>query len=184
MDPVQDDVPSIPHLVTNSKPQPVRKAASQRLFVERLEDRRLLAGPFASGNGAILNLVLAQLQQASGPMRYTTDQFRQTYGFDQIPGLSNYNQAGQRETIAIVDAYGDPNLRSDVQHFDETLNTGGAAGDSSNKNFLNVVNETGGNNLPATQPDSGWDFEERLDVAYDADQIEISCDDFGSRVGE
>jgi hypothetical protein len=148
------------------KPRPLRKAARRRLVVEPLEERQLLTAPFASGPGAVLNLVLAQPQQASGPTGYTPAQLRQAYGFDQIPGLSNFNLASKGETIAIVDAYGDLNLRSDVQHFDETFDIGGATGDPTNTKFLQIVNEHGGNTLPAAAPGSGWDREESLDVQW------------------
>ncbi len=166
------------------KPRPVRKAARRRLVVEPLEERRLLTAPPALGPGAVVNLVLAQPQQASGPTGYTPAQLRQAYGFDQIPGLSNDNLAGQGQTIAIVDAYGDPNLRSDVQQFDETFNIGGAAGDPTNTNFLQIVNEHGGNTLPAAAPGSSWDLEESLDVQWahaiapGANILLVQADDF------
>jgi hypothetical protein len=148
--------------------KPARKSFRRRLFVEQLETRCLLSATVAAGSGAVPNLVEGLPQSASGLPGYTPAQMRQAYGFTQIPGLSNYNLAGQGETIAIVDAYGDPNLRGDVQEFDETFNIGGVTGDSSNTNFLKVVNEYGGSTFPAPDPliYSDWYIEESIDVEW------------------
>ncbi|HEV3260035.1 MAG TPA: S53 family peptidase [Gemmataceae bacterium] len=64
----------------------------------------------------------ASHQSGAGPGGgYTPSQVRTAYGFNNVPGLNaaNYNTtAGQGETIAIVDAYDDPNIVSDLHAFD------------------------------------------------------------------
>jgi hypothetical protein len=94
---------------------------------------------------------------------------RYAYGFDQISGLPNndYNNAGKGQTIAIIDAYNDPNLRSDTQQFDEFFNIQGAAGNAVDTSFLRIVNQNGGAALPApANAYSGWDAETSIDVQW------------------
>jgi subtilase family serine protease len=82
---------------------------------------------------------------------YTPAQIQQAYGFNQV---SN-NGAG--ETIAIVDAYNDPNISSDLATFD------GAYGLAAPPSFT-VVNQSGGSTLPSN--DVSWGGEESLDVEW------------------
>ena len=98
-----------------------------RLYVESLEARDLLS------------------------VAYTPAQIRHAYGFDQLP------LDGSGQTIAIVDAYDDPSIVSDLQTFDRAF---GIADPPS----LTKVNEFGGTNLP--QADAGWDGEISLDVEW------------------
>ena len=89
---------------------------------------------------------------------YTPSQVAQAYGFSSISfnsGTVTGNGAGQ--TIAIVDAYNDPNIVSDLHVFDQTF---GLADPPS----FSVVNQAGGSRLPAT--DSGWSEEIALDVEW------------------
>ncbi|MGA3068471.1 MAG: S53 family peptidase, partial [Tepidisphaeraceae bacterium] len=64
---------------------------------------------------------------------------------------------GSGQTIAIVDAYNDPNIASNLATFDSTW---GLAAPPS----LKVVNESGGSSLPAAN--STWDLEISLDVEW------------------
>jgi subtilase family serine protease len=64
---------------------------------------------------------------------------------------------GSGQTIAIVDAYNDPDIASNLSTFDSTW---GLVAPPS----LKVVNETGGSSLPATN--SSWDIEISLDVEW------------------
>ncbi len=159
-----------------------RRVTRLRLVVDQLEDRRLLAAPVfpklppghpspaassSASSSAVLNLVPARPQDAPGPTGYTPAQVRDAYGFDQVPGISNENRAGQGETIAIVDAFGDPDIRGDVQQFDETFQIGGAAGNATDTHFLQVVNQYGGSPQDVPGPGtSGWDVEESIDVEW------------------
>ena len=74
------------------------------------------------------------------------------------------NGAGQ--TIAIVDAYNDPNIAADLATYDATF---GLAAPPS----FSVVNQTGGSTLPADRPNEcagpnnvDWEFEESIDVEW------------------
>lgn len=112
------------------KPSPSPRRV--RLMVEELEPRTLLS-------------VL------------TPAQVRQAYGFNQITFSGGAVQGtGAGQTIAIVDAYNDPNIGGDLAQFDQTFGLAAAS--------LKVVNQSGGSALPAT--DAGWAVEIALDVEW------------------
>ena len=67
---------------------------------------------------------------------------------------------GHGQTVAIVDAYNDPNINADLQTFDSHY---GLAACSTTNGCLRVVNQTGGATPPANDT-SGWSVEESLDV--------------------
>ena len=98
----------------------------------------------------------ASPMNTAAPTGMTPTQICQAYGFS---GLTFGSQAanGAGETIAIVDAYDDPNIASDLTSFDSYF--GLAAPPSFTK-----VNETGGSSLPAAN--SGWITEIALDVEW------------------
>lgn len=136
-----------------------------RFRVESLESRRLLSTvsdlpmitpAFASvtadhggrhgggGGGGITNPTPA-------PSALTPSQVANAYSIAQ----SSSTASGQ--TIAIVDAYNDPNIQSDLAAFDAQYNLPAAS--------LSVVNQSGqSSSLPAT--DSGWSLEIALDVEW------------------
>lgn len=60
------------------------------------------------------------------------------------------------QTIALVDAYNDPNAASDLETFSKTYGLPAAS--------FTQVNQTGGSSLPATN--SGWDLEISLDIEW------------------
>src|SRR5262245_213228 len=53
-----------------------------------------------------------------GPVGYTPAQVRHAYGFDQIVFGGGIVGDGSGQTIAIIDAYDDPNIASDLHQFD------------------------------------------------------------------
>ena len=67
---------------------------------------------------------------------------------------------GHGQTVAIVDAYNDPDINANLQTFDSHY---GLAGCSTSNGCLRVVNQSGGAALPANDT-SGWSVEESLDV--------------------
>jgi YVTN family beta-propeller protein len=67
---------------------------------------------------------------------------------------------GEGQTVAIVDAYNDPNIGPDLQEFDTNY---GLAACTTTNGCLTVVNQTGGSALPADDT-TGWSVEESLDV--------------------
>jgi subtilase family serine protease len=92
------------------------------------------------------------------PAGFSPQQISQSYGFNQIyfdNGAIKGDGSGQ--TIAIVDAYNQPNIASDLQIFDATY------GLPAPPSFT-VVNENGGSSLPAS--DQGWGLEISLDVEW------------------
>ena len=92
------------------------------------------------------------------PRGYTPAQIRQAYSFNGIAfngGTIQGDGAGQ--TIAIVDAYSDPNIVSDLHVFDATF------GITDPPKFT-IMNQNGGSALPAA--DAGWSEEIALDVEW------------------
>ncbi|HEV3416877.1 MAG TPA: dockerin type I domain-containing protein [Pirellulales bacterium] len=92
-------------------------------------------------------------------------QIRHAYGFDQLtlPGTATPAD-GTGETIAIVDAYSDPSVRTDLQAFDQQF---GLADPSASA--FTIMSQTGSTtNLPGVDPNgpggSSWELEISLDV--------------------
>jgi subtilase family serine protease len=83
----------------------------------------------------------------SGP--YTPAQVRHVYGIDQL------SQDGSRQTIAIVDAFDDPTISSDLKVFDSSF------GLADPPSFIKAVPGAG---VPAYDP--GWAGEIALDVEW------------------
>ena len=118
-----------------------------------LESRTLLSttfahptfvvGPFGGGTGPGGGFTPAQLQTA--------------YGFSSI-SFNGTAGTGSGETIAIVDAYDDPNIQSDLNTFDSEFGLPAFT--------VTRVNETGGTSYPASDSTGGWELEESLDVEW------------------
>lgn len=145
------------------------------LHLEELETRALLSASgltaaepasVAATNQIVRPLLAVDPQQASPQQSsaisgYTPQQIQQIYGYSQLP--SSINGAG--ETIAIVDAYYDPNIVSDANTFNAqfnlpTFNTAGGP-------TLNVVATGGGSPSSLPQDSTGaWPLETSLDVEW------------------
>ena len=87
----------------------------------------------------------------SGPSPYGLSpiQIRQAYGFDQVtlPGTTTLAD-GSGQTIAIVDAYNSPNIRTDLAAFDQQFTLPNPVGDQ-----FKIVSQTGSTtNLPGIDP--------------------------------
>jgi hypothetical protein len=91
-----------------------------------------------------------------GPTGYSPAQIRHAYGFDRI-NFSGTAADGTGTTIAIVDAFNDPTISSDLTQFDKAFNI-------PDPPSFSQVNQTGGNSLPPT--DNGWAGEIALDVEW------------------
>ncbi len=153
------------------RPSGVRAARGPRALLvrpnlEALEDRLLPSiDPIAAFAGVAVPG--AELASSSGvtpsgfpgqPAGLSPQQVSQAYGFNQITfnnGTIEGNGSGQ--TIAIVDAYNQPDIASDLQNFDA------AYGLPAPPSFV-VVNQNGGSSLPAAN--QGWGLEESLDVEW------------------
>ena len=121
------------------------------LVCEALESRQLLSTTTSSTPN--LNQLVAQTnlvalsQVLSEPTGYTPQQIQTAYGINKVVG----NGAGQ--TIAIVDAYNDPNITSDLATFDREF------GLPAPPNFTV-------DNLGTTTTNAGWALETSLDVEW------------------
>ncbi len=102
----------------------------------------------------------------SGPSPYglSPQQIRHAYGFDQVllPGTSTIGD-GTGQTIAIIDAFNDPNIRGDLSAFDQQF----GLTDPTTTTFQIVSQSGSTTNLPgngAMYPNDSWVLEESLDV--------------------
>lgn len=94
-----------------------------------------------------------------GPGGYTPAEIRHAYGFDQVTYAGRTMSGdGTGQTIAIVDAYNDPRITSDLQTFDAYF---GLPAPPSFK----IVSQTGGS-ISGVANDSGWATEISLDVEW------------------
>jgi subtilase family serine protease len=94
------------------------------------------------------------------PIGLTPDQIRHAYGID-VTMFGSIVGDGTGQTIAIVDAYDDPNIVSDTQVFCNTFNLPTCN--------LILINQTGGSTLPtpaAKSSGGGWALEIALDVQW------------------
>src|SRR5690349_14125927 len=137
--------------------QPLRQRM-RRAWMESLESRQLLSASNPLMHSDAIRLSAAANATTTTPVDgYSPAQIRHAYGFDTV-GFSNGVAAdGSGQTIAIVDAYNDPKISSDLSTFDQQF---GLSAPPS----LKVVNQTGGSTLPTT--DAGWSGEIALDVEW------------------
>ncbi|MGD0138013.1 MAG: S53 family peptidase [Tepidisphaeraceae bacterium] len=121
---------------------------------EGLENRTLLS---ASQLLADPSLAAVPDASASSIAGYTPAQIRAAYGFNAVTLSNGAAGTGAGQTIAIVDAYNDPNISGDLAAFDSQYRLGAAS--------LKVVSQTGSTTaLPAAN--AGWDLEISLDVEW------------------
>ena len=121
-------------------------------LIESLEPRQLLS---AVADAVLRSdaVVLHPSATSATVQGYTPSQIRHAYGFDQLKSTAT----GAGQTIAIVDAYNDPNISADLNVFDSQF---GLVSPPS----LKVVSQTGTSKLPTT--DAGWSGEIALDVEW------------------
>jgi subtilase family serine protease len=142
--------------------------------LEQLEARLLLSATDSTLAAAAANAIMtpALEVQAIGPLDtitaqpyYTPSQIRAAYGFNNIAFTNSKGQKvvgdGTGQTIAIVDAYEDANIASDLQAFD-------AAFGISNNDGQGRLALTTAMMAPASQmtTDTGWSLETSLDVEW------------------
>ncbi len=100
---------------------------------------------------------------SSSPNSFTPAEFQQAYGFNQTQFEYGVTANGSGQTIAIVDAYNDPNITSDLQAFDKQFQLPAPPS-------FRVVSQTGSSSLPGTDPSgkgtNNWEQEEALDVEW------------------
>ncbi len=129
---------------------------SLRPRIDHLESRSLLSTTSMVAHPMFqVGPLVANAIPPSGA--YTPAQIEQAYGFNAI----TFNGAagnGSGETIAIVDAYDDPNIQADLNTFDTQFALPAAT--------VARYNETGGQSYPASDPTGDWELEESLDVEW------------------
>lgn len=132
-----------------------RKARQRKPFAPLFET---LEARFAMSAAHLVhpNLVWTHAGTSSTPSGFTPAQIRAAYGFDKIK-FGTIVGDGTGQTIAIVDAYHDPNIVSDLATFDAQF------GIKAPPSFK-IVNQTGGTTLP--RADAGWAGEIALDVEW------------------
>jgi hypothetical protein len=65
-----------------------------------------------------MNFSFSATLPAMGPFSYTVSQIRAAYGISSIPNFGSATADGSGQTIAIVDAYNDPSIVTDLDSFD------------------------------------------------------------------
>ncbi len=139
---------------TGSRRAARRSHSFRRLRVESLEPRQLLSA----------TSITFKPDHIIGPhfgstvSGYTPAQIRAAYGFNKV-SFGSTPADGRGQTIAIVDAFDDPNIVADLAKFDATF---GIAAPPS----FRIVNQTGGTALPGIDPLLGWEGETVLDVEW------------------
>ena len=97
---------------------------------------------------------------ANGPTGFAPADVRTAYGIDQT-FFGNVAGDGTGQTIAIVDAYADPTVLTDLQAFDAQFGLPDPQ--------LTVINQNGGTTLPSQDPNgrgNSWAVETSLDVQW------------------
>jgi subtilase family serine protease len=90
---------------------------------------------------------------------YTPAQIRQAYGFNQITFANGTVKGdGSGQTIAIIDAYDDPNIGYDLHQFDVEFGLPDPN--------LSVVKQTVNGLTTGVDPTGGWEIEEAMDVEW------------------
>jgi subtilase family serine protease len=116
--------------------------------------------------------VVEELETRTVPTVVTPAQVRHAYGVDQVQFNVNGKSVvgdGTGQTIAIVVAYNDPNIASDVDMFDKSfaVNSGGwqtlYSQYGASSKFLTVAKPEGN---PGTDPTGNWEIETALDVEW------------------
>jgi subtilase family serine protease len=114
-------------------------------------------GLASSVNGFAFPLTHLVSPASSTVVGLTPSQIRHAYGFDLL-SCSSSNTCGSGQTVAIVDAFDDPNIQSDLNTFDSQFGLPSCT--TSNGCFTKAT--------PQGQPktNSGWALEISLDVEW------------------
>ena len=141
-------------------------AAPHLTHLTGLHAKRVCAATPAAGHATCFAKVLVNkkgaIPMASAPLASALNptQLKAAYG---ITGTS-----GAGRTVAIVDAYGYPNLERDLSVYRSYY---GMPSCTTANGCLRIVDQNGGSNLPRTN--TSWDQEQALDV----DAVSATCPD-------
>jgi subtilase family serine protease len=132
-----------------------------RPHLEELESRNLLSAAAAVNPAANVSTLTASpdvtaapLSSSGGYVYYSPAEIQSAYGINQAVLPNGQQATGAGQTIAIVDAYHDPNIQADLAAFDA------AYGLPAPPNFGQA--QLGG----VTQVNTGWSSETALDVEW------------------
>ncbi len=133
--------------------RPSRRGTRISLPCESLESRQLLS--VGGSNTSIDQITVQPAIQVipfvtKGPSGYSPQQIQNAYGVNLINAP---NGLGTKQTIAIIDAYNDPNITSDLAKFDAQYG-------------LPAPPSFTVDNLGAKTTDPGWALETSLDVEW------------------
>lgn len=135
------------------------KGSSSLLAFESMEARRVLSGcPLGYAIPSFVRTHAADgvaAMATSGPTGYSPAQISHAYGFDSA-AFGSTAADGTGTTIAIVDAYDNPNIANDLKQFDLQFGLPDPV--------FKKVNQSGGTSMPAA--DAGWASEIALDVEW------------------
>ncbi len=122
--------------------------------IQPLEPRRLMS---AAAVDPVVEPAVTAAAVSTTVAGYTPAQVTTAYGLKGVTfGTAKTAATGAGQTIAIVDAYNDPDIAADLKTFDAKFGLATAS--------LSVVNQAGGTSLPATN--AGWAEEISLDVEW------------------
>jgi subtilase family serine protease len=169
----------------HSGKSPVRPRRS--LVLEELESRTLLSASPLDNLAAVPQILVTPASVSASPQvhggrgsgsvtnptpppgAYTPSQISSAYGFN---GTTFSNGTitgdGSGQTIAIVDAYNDPTIWSDLTTFDAQygLSDPTLTVMSQNGTVLSTNGQSTGATPPSADPSGGWELEEALDVEW------------------
>jgi hypothetical protein len=131
----------------------------------------------------IMNFSFVASTPAVGSLSYTVSQIRDAYGVNSIPDFGSATPDGSGQTIAIVDAFNDPNILTDLDGFDQGMNLASNSSQTlyqaygAASSILTVYNQigtditsqianSGAGPVPAVDPTGGWEGEETMDVEW------------------
>jgi subtilase family serine protease len=130
-------------------------SASLRRFKPSLEQLEAREVP-----SVVSPVAVTHASSSSSTTPYTPDQILAAYGISSIAFSGGVSGTGAGQTIAIVDAYDDPNIASDLAVFDSTF---GIAAPPS----FEILNQYGqSSNLPGADSSGAWALETALDVEW------------------
>ncbi len=167
--------------------QPLKDRFSWPLILEELETR-LLPSSYAFPTYKLFhpNGGLGPFG-SSGPVGLTPAMVRTAYGINQITFSGGITGDGAGQTVAIVDAYNDPNILTDLDGFDQAMSLtttstqtlyqqyGPASSfltvyNQSGVNITATISTSGHNGVPVVDPagpgNDNWEYEEALDVEW------------------
>jgi subtilase family serine protease len=132
------------------------------LFMEALESRELMsAAPVATPDFLLYRTPSTNVPAATAsPSGVSPATIRQAYGISQTT-FGTIAGTGSGQTIAIVDAYNDPNIVADLHAFDVQYGLSDPT--------LTRISQTGSTTLPGTDPagkGNSWAMEISLDVEW------------------